>query len=132
VPRIHGNESRLAQVFLNLLVNAAHALPSQGGASSEIRISTRHEQDLVMVAVRDTGVGIPEENLERMFEPFFTTKPPGEGTGLGLSICQEIVKAVGGRITVESQPGRGSTFRVFLPVNPLPLQTQTSPQRSAL
>jgi signal transduction histidine kinase len=131
VPRIHGNQSRLAQVFLNLLVNAAHALPAQGGASSEIRVSTRHEADVVMVAVRDTGVGIPEENLERMFEPFFTTKPPGEGTGLGLSICQEIVQAVGGRITVESQPGRGSTFRVFLPVSPLPLQTQASTQRSA-
>jgi signal transduction histidine kinase len=118
VPRIHSNEPRLAQVFLNLLINAAHALPPQGAESSEIRLSTRHEENVVMVVVRDTGVGIPEENLERLFEPFFTTKPPGEGTGLGLSISQEIVKAAGGRITVESQLGRGSTFRVFLPVPP--------------
>jgi signal transduction histidine kinase len=129
VPRLHGNESRLAQVFLNLLVNAAHALPPQGSASSEIRISTRHEESVVMVAVRDTGVGIPEENLERLFEPFFTTKPAGEGTGLGLSISQEIVMALGGRITVESQLGRGSTFRVFLPVRSLPSHAST--QRSA-
>jgi signal transduction histidine kinase len=120
VPRIHANESRLAQVFLNLLVNAAHALPPQGAESSEIRLLTRHEENVVMVAVRDTGVGIPEEHMERLFEPFFTTKPPGEGTGLGLSISQEIVKAAGGRITVESQLGRGSTFRVFLPAPPSP------------
>jgi signal transduction histidine kinase len=73
-----------------------------------------------MVTVRDTGVGIPEEHMERLFEPFFTTKPPGEGTGLGLSISQEIVKEAGGRITVESQLGRGSTFRIFLPAPPSP------------
>jgi signal transduction histidine kinase len=120
VPRIQANQSRLAQVFLNLLINAAHALPPQGSESSEIRLLTRHEENVVMVAVRDTGVGIPEENLERLFEPFFTTKPPGEGTGLGLSISQEIIKAAGGRITVESQLGRGSTFRVFLPAPPSP------------
>jgi signal transduction histidine kinase len=120
VPRVHANQSRLAQVFLNLLVNAAHALPPRGSESAEIRLSTRHEENVVMVAVRDTGVGIPEEHLERIFEPFFTTKPPGEGTGLGLSISREIVKAAGGSITVESQLGRGSTFRVFLPVPPSP------------
>jgi signal transduction histidine kinase len=116
VPPLHGNESRLAQVFLNLIVNAVQALPAQASESSKIRISTRHEDGLVMVAVHDTGKGIPEQNLCRLFEPFFTTKPAGEGTGLGLSICHGIVKAMGGRITVESQEGQGSTFRVFLPV----------------
>ena len=116
VPPLHGSESRLAQVFLNLIINAVQALPPQGHESSKIRISTRHEEGLVMVAVHDTGVGIPEEHMDRLFEPFFTTKPAGEGTGLGLSICQGIVTGMGGRITVESQPGQGSTFRVFLPV----------------
>jgi signal transduction histidine kinase len=123
VPLVHGNESRLAQVFLNLLINAVQALPHEAHESSEIRITTRHEEGLVMVAVRDTGVGIPEEHLPRLFEPFFTTKPVGEGTGLGLSISQGIVTAMGGRITVESRPGQGSTFRVFLPVGGhLPIQ----------
>jgi signal transduction histidine kinase len=68
-----------------------------------------------MVSIHDTGVGIPEEHLEQLFDPFFTTKPPSEGSGLGLSICHGIVQELGGHITVESHPGRGSTFRVFLP-----------------
>jgi len=127
VPPLHGSESRLAQVFLNLIINAVQALPQQAHESSKVRLSTRHEEGVVMVAVHDTGVGIPEEHLGRLFEPFFTTKPPGEGTGLGLSICQGIITAMGGRITVESQPGQGSTFRVFLPVGgPPPLQRSAS------
>ncbi|KFE70703.1 sensor histidine kinase [Hyalangium minutum] len=116
VPPLNGNESRLAQVFLNLIVNAVQALPPRACEASKIRISTRHEDGLVMVAIHDTGTGIREEHLGRLFEPFFTTKPAGEGTGLGLSICQSIIKAMGGRISVESQVGQGSTFRVFLPV----------------
>ncbi|MFL5346218.1 MAG: ATP-binding protein [Hyalangium sp.] len=117
VPPLYGNESQLAQVFLHLIINAVQALPPRGGESAEIRLSTRHEEGLTMVSIRDTGVGIPEENLERLFAPFFTTKPPNEGTGLGLSICHGIIKELGGHITAESHPGRGSTFRVFLPTN---------------
>jgi PAS domain S-box-containing protein len=117
VPPVLGNASRLGQVFLNLLVNAAQAIP-EGSAleAQEIHLSTWHEERWVGVAVRDTGVGIPPENRARLFSAFFTTKPEGVGTGLGLSICQGIVVALGGRITVESEPGKGSTFRVLLPV----------------
>ncbi len=117
VPPIYGNESRLAQVFIHLIINAVQALPPRGGESAELRLSTRHEEGLTMVSIHDTGVGIPEENLERLFDPFFTTKPPNQGTGLGLSISHGIVKELGGHITVESHPGRGSTFRVFLPTS---------------
>jgi two-component system NtrC family sensor kinase len=117
VPPLFGNESQLAQVFLHLIINAAQALPPRGGESAEIRLATRHEQGLAMVSIHDTGVGIPEEHLEQLFHPFFTTKPPTQGTGLGLSICHGIIKQLGGHITAESHPGRGSTFRVFLPTH---------------
>ncbi|MCY1072998.1 ATP-binding protein [Archangium lansingense] len=114
VPRVLGNSVQLAQVFTNLLVNAAQALPPSGG---EIRLVTRLLGDSVaVVEVRDTGCGIPAEHLERIFEPFFTTKPVGEGTGLGLSLCHDIIRGLGGVMTVDSLVGEGSTFRVFLPV----------------
>ncbi|WNG17356.1 ATP-binding protein [Cystobacter fuscus] len=116
VPLVEANESRLAQIFLNLLVNAAQAIPHGDVRANEIRISTHHEGEQVVVAVRDTGGGISEENLRRLFEPFFTTKPVGVGTGLGLSICHGIVTGMGGRITVDSTLGQGTTFRVFLPI----------------
>jgi two-component system NtrC family sensor kinase len=116
VPLVEANESRLGQIFLNLLVNAAQAIAHGDARKNEIRISTRHEGEAVVVAVRDTGAGISEENLSRLFEPFFTTKPVGVGTGLGLSICHGIVTGMGGRITVDSQLGQGTTFRVFLPI----------------
>jgi two-component system NtrC family sensor kinase len=115
VPPVQANESRLGQVFLNLLVNAAQAMPEEGGGSAEIRISTWHEEGSVVVSIQDTGKGISEEHLGKVFDPFFTTKPVGVGTGLGLSICHGIITALGGRITVESQVGRGTTFQVFLP-----------------
>ena len=126
VPPLHGNESRLAQVFLNLIVNAVQALPSQAREDSKVRISTRHEDGLVMVSIHDTGIGIPEQHLCRLFEPFFTTKPVGEGMGLGLSVSFAIVRDHGGKIEVESEPGRGSTFRVRLPTRAV------SRQRSAV
>jgi len=118
LPPILGNESRLGQLFLNLIINAAQAIPEGGDAEHhEVRITTRREAEgWVVVAVQDTGVGIPREHLGRLFDPFFTTKPVGVGTGLGLSICHGIVTGLGGRITVDSEPGRGSTFRVFLPI----------------
>jgi nitrogen-specific signal transduction histidine kinase len=113
-PWVSANEGRLGQVFLNLLVNAAHAIPEGGVERNEIRLVTRAHSEGVAIEVHDTGSGIPAENLERLFEPFFTTKPVGVGTGLGLSICQDIVTGFGGRMEVRSEVGKGSTFRVLL------------------
>ena len=110
------NEARLVQVFLNLLVNAAQALPDGHAEENEIRVTTDPGADgSVIVEVSDTGTGIPPEVMERLFEPFFTTKAIGQGTGLGLPICRNIVEGLGGRITVQSELGKGSTFRVTLP-----------------
>ena len=118
IPYVHGNESRLGQVFLNLIVNAAHAIDEGAAERNEIRICTFEHGGEVAVEVRDTGKGIASEDLPRLFDPFFTTKPVGQGTGLGLSICQQIVEAHGGRIEVESEVGRGTVFRVLLPPAP--------------
>jgi two-component system NtrC family sensor kinase len=82
----------------------------------KLTISTEREDSYVVVTISDTGVGIAEEHLPKIFDPFFTTKEVGEGTGLGLSICHGIVKEHGGSIEVESEVGKGSTFRVKLPV----------------
>jgi signal transduction histidine kinase/ActR/RegA family two-component response regulator len=117
VPAVSANEARLGQVFLNLVVNAAQALPEGQLERNEIQISSRVESQQVIVAVRDNGVGIPGGHLPRLFDPFFTTKAVGKGTGLGLSICQAIISGLGGRIEVESQVGEGSTFRVILPAD---------------
>jgi signal transduction histidine kinase len=120
VPPVLGTEARLAQLFLNLLENAAEAIPAGHPEQHEVAISSRARADgRVVVAVRDTGCGIPEAALARIFDPFFTTKAPGGGIGLGLSICQVIVAAIGGAIEVETAAGRGSTFRVVLvPAHP--------------
>ena len=116
VPMVKANESRLGQVFLNLLLNAAQAIPDGAAAENEIRIRTRTDGlGRAVVEVSDTGRGIPEELRARVFDPFFTTKPVGEGTGLGLSICLGIVRSLGGEILLESEVGKGSTFRVALP-----------------
>lgn len=103
---------QLNQVFMNLLVNAIHALEGHGA----ITVRTWQEGQTVHVAISDTGKGIPEENLNKIFDPFFTTKEVGKGTGLGLSICYDIVKKHGGEITVQSEVGAGTTFTVRLPV----------------
>ncbi|CAM4376044.1 MULTISPECIES: ATP-binding protein [Myxococcus] len=116
VPLVEGNEGRFGQVFLNLLINAAQAIPMGQTEQHEVRLSLRSAGDRVIIEVRDTGVGMPPEVRARIFDPFFTTKPVGEGTGLGLSICHGIVTGFGGDISVESEEGRGSTFRVSLPV----------------
>jgi methyl-accepting chemotaxis protein len=115
-PRVVGNEVRLSQVFLNLLMNAAQALPDHGSDAHQITVSLAVAPDGdAVVEVQDTGSGIAPENLPRIFEPFFTTKPVGVGSGLGLSISRNIVQSHGGDITVASAPGRGTTFRVVLP-----------------
>jgi PAS domain S-box-containing protein len=116
VPRVLANEARLVQVFLNLLVNAAQAIPDGQVEQNEIVLATWTDAaGRAVVEVRDTGCGIPREHLERIFDPFFTTKPLGVGTGLGLSICHGIIHALGGELQVESTQGKGTTFRVVLP-----------------
>jgi PAS domain S-box-containing protein len=116
MPLVEGNEARLGQVFLNLLVNAAHAIPEGAADRNEIRlVTTTHSSGQLLVEVRDTGSGMPPDVVARIFDPFFTTKPIGVGTGLGLTICQNIVHALGGEITVASAVGKGSVFRVMLP-----------------
>jgi signal transduction histidine kinase len=138
VPPVEANESRLGQVFLNLVVNAAQAIPEGRASSNTIRVATYlGPGGRVVVEVGDTGSGMPRDVLKRLFTPFFTTKPVGVGTGLGLSICHRIVTALGGDITVESVVGRGSTFRVTLPPAPLRREATTpmiaipAPQRRA-
>ncbi len=113
LPEVRCLPSQLNQVFMNLLVNAAHAIEQQG----EIRLSSGVSGEEVWVEVADTGKGIAPEHLGRIFDPFFTTKAVGQGTGLGLSLSYGIVRKHHGRIEVESEPGKGATFRVWLPVN---------------
>jgi PAS domain S-box-containing protein len=116
IPPVIANEGKLSQVFLNLVVNAAQAIPEGTAHQHEIRLVTRRDgHGRVVVEVQDNGVGIPREVIDRIFDPFFTTKPVGVGTGLGLSICHSIISGMGGDITVESELGRGTTFRVVLP-----------------
>jgi PAS domain S-box-containing protein len=115
VPMIAGNPSRLGQVFVNLLVNAAHAMPVGSADEHTITVRTSCERQEVRVDVSDTGSGIAREHLSRVFDAFFTTKPVGRGTGLGLFVCKRIVDEHGGRIEVQSTPGVGSTFSVILP-----------------
>jgi CheY-like chemotaxis protein len=116
VPMIPANAPRLGQVLLNLLVNAAHAVDSSKAAQNEIQIATGVDSASTWIEVRDNGSGIAPEIRERIFEPFFTTKAVGIGTGLGLSLCRTYVQAMGGTIEVESALGRGSVFRVRLPL----------------
>jgi CheY-like chemotaxis protein len=114
---VQASESRLGQVFLNLVVNAAQAIEEGHADENEIRVSTSIDaMGRVAIEITDTGSGMPAEVLERLFTPFFTTKAVGVGTGLGLSICHRIVTGFGGNIEVHSTLGKGTTFRVFLPV----------------
>jgi PAS domain S-box-containing protein len=115
VAKVMADEGRLTQVFINLLVNAAHAIPEGDAEKHEIRVVTRADSRTVSIEVHDTGTGIAPEALPRIFDPFFTTKAVGSGTGLGLAICHAIVTALGGRIEIESTPGRSTTARVVLP-----------------
>jgi len=115
VPRVDANEARLGQVFVNLLVNAAQALPEGNAAANLIRLRTYvGEAGRVVVEVMDSGPGIPDDVKAKIFDPFFTTKPAGVGTGLGLWICQGIVTRLGGTIDLSSRPGE-TIFRVALP-----------------
>ncbi len=116
VPPVHANESRVGQVVLNLIVNAAQALPDGNAHANEIRIVTsRDEAGWAVIEVHDTGSGIAPEDLDRIFDAFFTTKPVGIGTGLGLAVCRRIVDELGGTIGVRSELGKGTSFRVAFP-----------------
>jgi len=116
VPPMELDDKKMKQVFLNLLMNAKHAIDQNG----TIHVTTRLNQagDQLAIMVTDTGHGIRKKNLSRIFDPFFTTKPTGEGTGLGLSVSYGIIKNHGGDIAVESEEGQGSTFTIRLPVEP--------------
>lgn len=112
LPEVECIISQINQVVMNLLVNAAHAIDEFG----RIFIRTRVEGDSAVIEVEDTGKGISQEHLTRIFEPFFTTKPIGKGTGLGLSLSFNIIEKHHGRIDVDSTPGKGTCFRITLPL----------------
>ncbi|HEV8617339.1 MAG TPA: response regulator [Methylomirabilota bacterium] len=124
IPRLSADPNQLHQVLVNLIANAHQALRRRPQPRT-ITVAVRHDaaRARVRVEVTDTGPGIPPEIQARIFEPFFTTKPPGEGTGLGLSLCRGIIEEHGGTLEVESEPGRGSTFTIDLPIVATPLAT---------
>lgn len=122
IPPITCIASQLNQVFMNLLVNAAHAIEGSG----KIKIETGTQDSTIYIKISDTGIGIPKDNLARIFDPFFTTKPVGKGTGLGLSLSYGIVKRHGGRISVESTPGVGTTFTIWLPIASTPTESTSN------
>jgi PAS domain S-box-containing protein len=142
VPPVRANAAKLGQVFLNLLINAAQAIPAGRVELNEVRVTTSTDpQGRACVEVRDTGAGIAPEVANRLFEPFFTTKRQGEGTGLGLSICRAVVNSLGGEISFENAPDRGSIFRVTLPAagpteeatdRAVPAQAAAVPRRGRL
>jgi PAS domain S-box-containing protein len=110
-PLVFGNSGKLQQVFTNLILNARDAIPNGGS----ITISTRSEDHSLTVEVSDTGIGIDPDNVAKIYDPFYTTKGVGRGTGLGLAVSYGIVQEHSGHISVESTPGRGTTFRITLP-----------------
>jgi CheY-like chemotaxis protein/anti-sigma regulatory factor (Ser/Thr protein kinase) len=111
LPAVRADRAQVEQVIINLAINARDAMPAGG----TLTIETRRDADDICIAVTDTGVGISRELAERVFEPFFTTKETGQGTGLGLATVHGIVTQSGGRVTLYSEPGLGTTFRVYLP-----------------
>jgi PAS domain S-box-containing protein len=113
IPMTKCNPGQLNQVFMNILINAAHAIEKQG----EITVKTWSDNGYIYVSISDTGCGIPQDKINRIFEPFFTTKDVGKGTGLGLSISYDIIKKHSGEINVESEVDRGTTFTIKIPVN---------------
>jgi len=135
LPQIWGDADLIKQVILNLLVNAQQAIEGKGSISVKSRAlrapldakSGAPDVPMVEIVVSDTGCGISPANLQRIFDPFFTTKEVGRGTGLGLSVSYGIVKAHGGRISVESVVGAGTTFHIFLPITPASNETEPKP-----
>ncbi|MEO6776916.1 MAG: ATP-binding protein [Kofleriaceae bacterium] len=132
VPSVLGNEARLGQVFINLLVNAAQAMPERCVEANQIRITTRTAaRGEAVIEIADNGQGMTPQLARRIFEPFFTTKDVGKGTGLGLSVCHGIVERFGGQIAVESAVGVGTTFRITLPAAPPNLARGRTPTQGS-
>lgn len=113
LPRVAGDENKLEQVFINLIINAAQSMDGTGVLT--IRTGFAFDSNQVRIECSDTGSGIDDKHIDRVFEPFFTTKEKGKGTGLGLSICHGIVEQHGGTMTVDSSKEQGSVFTIFLP-----------------
>ncbi|MBP9561656.1 MAG: hypothetical protein KBE27_07555, partial [Syntrophorhabdaceae bacterium] len=111
LPLVRADKIHIQQCLVNLIMNAAQAMP-EGGL---IKIRTGVEKDYVFISVTDNGIGIKKELLDRIFEPFYTTKEKEDGTGLGLSLCKRLIEANKGKIEVESIEGKGSTFKILLP-----------------
>ncbi len=139
VPRVDADATRLGQVFVNLLVNAAQAITPGNVAGNEVSLRTRtDDRGRAVIEVSDSGCGMAPAIVDRVFEPFFTTKPIGIGTGLGLSICHGIVASLGGQLQVASHPGEGTTFTLTLPAcvggrpEPLPAPAMTNERRGRL
>jgi signal transduction histidine kinase len=118
IPEILCYPQQLNQVFMNLLVNAAQAIEGKG----KIWVRTYRKGEEVVVEVEDTGSGISPENIKKVMEPFYTTKPVGKGTGLGLSVSYGIIQKHGGRIEVESELGKGTKFKIYLPIHGIPVK----------
>jgi PAS domain S-box-containing protein len=119
LPPVPGAWTRLSQVVLNLLINAAQSIAPGAAETNEVSVLSRRVDNEVQIVVHDTGCGIRADEQSRIFDPFYTTKPVGEGSGLGLSISYDIVRRLGGTMTVDSEPGRGSRFTVTLPWRPV-------------
>ena len=113
LPKVAGDENKLEQVFINLIINAAQSMDGTGVLT--LRTEFAFDSNQVRIECSDTGSGIDDKHIDRVFEPFFTTKEKGKGTGLGLSICHGIVEQHGGTMTVDSSKGQGSVFTIFLP-----------------
>lgn len=131
VPPVPATDAQLGQVFLNLIVNAAQAIPPGRVSENEIRISVRPDPGGVRIQIADTGSGIPTEILSQLFTPFVSSKPVGVGTGLGLAICQRLVTSMKGTITVETEQGRGTTFALVLPATAAEAAEPPSPPVAA-
>jgi PAS domain S-box-containing protein len=115
LPRVYVDSRQMIQVLGNLTVNACQAMLTAGAKDGgQLTLSTRAQDDMMMITVQDTGVGISPENMKKLFEPLFTTKT--KGIGLGLAVSRKLVEANGGRIEVESEAGKGSSFHVYLPI----------------
>ena len=149
VPAVLADATQFEQIVMNLATNAAHAMPGNGRieirldtvlldaalANTDVRLSALHERHpgrTVRVTVSDTGSGMDAATVAKIFEPFFTTKPVGEGTGLGLSVVYGIVQAHEGAITVDSTPGKGATFTLYLPAAPVDASATTTMASAAL